>query len=233
MNKLQQEKKKALQQLKMFEQLQNCLNMDFPKNLNYIYLQNFSTLNSYFENKIFNNLDYTIKTDYTIRTLIYNFVVSVKAYINRKKRKIELTVPAKYKEEVNNIVSRYWKSKRKETTLDKLVYIRDKFEHEEISGISLKRLIYADHIEDRLFFEEINLMDLFKDVLIQLDNMNKDIERYIDLELKKLDFRKNSLFMNAFYKRFKGNECIKVFPEPTVEEVKYYDNYIEKLINDK
>ena len=89
---LDREYRKAIRNVELFRALQKCRELDFPKNLNYIYLQNFSSL-SYYYKALMCTLTYSIKTDYTVRTLVYNFVASVKSYLNRKRKRIDKIVP--------------------------------------------------------------------------------------------------------------------------------------------
>ena len=41
------------------------------------------------ENKIKGKLNYKLKYDYMLSTVIYNFLASLKSYLNRKKKDIE------------------------------------------------------------------------------------------------------------------------------------------------
>ena len=80
--------KKALRNVELFRDLEKCREMDFPKNLNFIYVQNFNLLVTYYETSMC-SITYSIKTDYTVRTLVYNYVASIKAYLNRKRKRID------------------------------------------------------------------------------------------------------------------------------------------------
>ena len=46
---LEREYNKALKNVELFGDLQKCREMDFPKNLNYIYVQNFDLSLGYYE----------------------------------------------------------------------------------------------------------------------------------------------------------------------------------------
>lgn len=229
MTRLEEARKNALYNLNLFGKLQKARNMDFPSNLNYFYKQNYSIFTKYFDNTVC-NLKYNLKTDYTIRVLIYNFVASVKAYLNRKQKRLNSIIPSEYKDKIYAIFKKHWKASRNETSLDKLIYIRDIFEHEEISNISLVRIIWQDHIDYHLKYHDLDLLEICSKSIDELDSMNKEIERFVEIELSKLNLRDNSLFMNLFYKKFKGKNYTQLIPESTEDETKYFDNLIENLI---
>ena len=151
--------KKALRNVELFRDLEKCREMDFPKNLNFIYVQNFNLLVTYYETSMC-SITYSIKTDYTVRTLVYNYVASIKAYLNRKRKRIDKIVPPFYKKEVQSIFEKYWKSKRTITSIDKVVGIRDVFEHEEISALAFIREMYDDKIVCVLKYKDVDFLDL-------------------------------------------------------------------------
>ena len=234
MSKLNYEYQKAKKNVKMFGGLQKCRNLDFPQNLNYIYKQNFSLLTSYFET-VMCLPSYRLKTDYTIRTLLYNFVASVKAYLNRKRKRIDSEVPSEYKNGIYAIFQKYWKSGRETTAVDKVVVIRDKFEHEKIDGFKLTRAFGEDRIETKLIYEigEMNLLKLCRNAIEELDQMNLEIDSFVAASLDKLNLRHNSLFLNAFYCRFHGKIYTQLLPEEEAWEINYYDQLINALYNEE
>ena len=225
---LDREYRKAIRNVELFRALQKCRELDFPKNLNYIYLQNFSSL-SYYYKALMCTLTYSIKTDYTVRTLVYNFVASVKSYLNRKRKRIDKIVPSEYKKDIQGILEKYWKSGRKKTAIDKIVIIRDRFEHEEISDLSLTQEIYADKTVYTFKYKQDNFLMLAKNCVDELDAMNNEIESYINLILDSLNLRQNCLFLNAFFRKHKGRNYTLLFPEETVFEIAMYDEIIERL----
>lgn len=225
---LDREYRKAIRNVELFRALQKCRELDFPKNLNYIYLQNFSSL-SYYYKALMCTLTYSIKTDYTVRTLVYNFVASVKSYLNRKRKRIDKIVPSEYKKDIQGILEKYWKSGREKTAIDKIVIIRDRFEHEEISDLSLTQEIYADKTVYTFKYKQDNFLMLAKNCVDELDAMNNEIESYINLILDSLNLRQNCLFLNAFFRKHKGRNYTLLFPEETVFEIAMYDEIIERL----
>lgn len=225
---LDREYRKAIRNVELFRALQKCRELDFPKNLNYIYLQNFSSL-SYYYKALMYTLTYSIKTDYTVRTLVYNFVASVKSYLNRKRKRIDKIVPSEYKKDIQGILEKYWKSGREKTAIDKIVIIRDRFEHEEISDLSLTQEIYADKTVYTFKYKQDNFLMLAKNCVDELDAMNNEIESYINLILDSLNLRQNCLFLNAFFRKHKGRNYTLLFPEETVFEIAMYDEIIERL----
>lgn len=225
---LDREYRKAIRNVELFRALQKCRELDFPKNLNYIYLQNFSSL-SYYYKALMCTLTYSIKTDYTVRTLVYNFVASVKSYLNRKRKRIDKIVPSEYKKDIQGILEKYWKSGREKTAIDKIVIIRDRFEHEEISDLSLTQEIYADKTVYTFKYKQDNFLVLAKNCVDELDAMNNEIESYINLILDSLNLRQNCLFLNAFFRKHKGRNYTLLFPEETVFEIAMYDEIIERL----
>lgn len=230
MNELEKQYKKSQEQLKLFEQLQKGRNIDFPKNLKNFYLINYKIFKDYYCNVVC-NIKYDLKTDYTLRVLIYNYIASVKSYINRKRRKIEKIIPSIYLKDVTLIILKYNKAHRKETKIDKLVAIRDVFEHDEIDNISLTKTFYSDHVDYCLKYDNLDLSILFEECNNEIEKMNDEIEKYVQSELDKLNLRYNCLFMNAFYRKFKNETYTNLFPEETKDEKEYFDELINKLQN--
>lgn len=193
--KIDKEYKKTLKKMKNFENLSKCRNMDFPNNLDNICRNNLSIFMSYYNKQIKNKTDYKIKFDYTLITFIYNFLASLKSYINRKKRYIDKNVPSEYKKEIETIVQKHWKSKRKLTLLDKLILIRDRMEHENLtSGIVLNVSYYKDYIEQILTIDGIDIVKSFNDTMVTLASLNEEINDYINKELSNINLRHCDVF---------------------------------------
>lgn len=228
MAQLDKELKKAKQALQLFEKLQKVRNMDFPKNPEFLYLLNYNILVDYFNNKMC-KFEYKFKTDYYQRLFVYNFVASIKSYLNRKQKTINAIVPQNYKYDINNIYQKYWKSKRTETALDYLVSIRDIFEHEKIDNLRFETIIWQDHIDFYFKYKNFDLLQIGEKAIKEIKLMNNEIEKYVEIELSKLNLRHNCLFINAFNKQYNKNDNLNIFPEPTQEEIDYYDKLIQKL----
>lgn len=226
---LEREYRKAMRNVELFRALQKCCELDFPKNLNYIYLQNFNSL-SYYYKTLMCTLTYSIQSDYTVRTLVYNFVASVKSYLNRKRKRIDKIVPSEYKKDIQGILEKYWKSGRKKTAIDKIVIIRDRFEHEEITDLSLVKEIYTDKIVYIFKYKQDDFLMLAKNCVDELGSMNSEIESYINLNLDSLHLRQNCLFLNAFFRKHKGKNYTLLFPEETAVEIAMYDEMVERLL---
>ena len=225
---LEIEYKKALRNVEQFRDLAKCREMDFPKNLNFIYVQNFTLLVAYYETSMC-SITYSIKTDYTVRTLVYNYVASIKAYLNRKRKRILSKLWGSLQKEVQSIMEKYWKAGRKETFIDKVVGIRDVFEHEEISDLAFRKEIYSDKIIYILKYINDDFFDLAQKCMKELEAMNQEIEAYIESALNDLNLRDNCLFLNAFYRKYKGKAYTTLSPEESEAEKKYYDKKIESL----
>ena len=82
--KLDERYNKEKDKIKLFKALTDCRHMDHPNNLNDICFINLKMFNAYCINNIFDNIDYTIKRDYNLVTLIYNYLASLKSYLNKK-----------------------------------------------------------------------------------------------------------------------------------------------------
>lgn len=230
MKALQKMYKETQIKLKNFQKLSKCRNMDSPNNLDSICHINLNLFMEYFKKEIKNKLDYNIKYDYYLITFIYNYLASLKSYLNRKTRYIEQNVPKDYKQKILEILRKYWKSGRKTTIIDKLIIIRDRLEHEDLtSGTSLKIIYYEDHIVQKLMIDKVEIIGAFTDSYNLIKEMNNEIERFIANQLNKLDLRHCILFMNAFYKHYKNKHYSLLYPEPTDDEIKKYDELIENL----
>lgn len=225
---LEIEYKKALRNVELFRDLEKCSEMDFPKNLNFIYVQNFNLLVAYYETSMC-SIAYSIKTDYTVRTLVYKYVASIKAYLNRKRKRIDKIVPPLYKKEIQSIFEKYWKAGRAVTSINKVVGIRDVFEHEDISDLAFIREMYDDKIVCVLKYKDDDFLDLAQKCIEELATMNQEIEAYIESALNDLNLRDNCLFLNAFYRKYKGKAYTILSPEESEAEKMYYDKIIESL----
>ena len=56
-----------------------------------------------------------------------------------------------------------------------------------------------------------------------------EIKAYIESALNDLNLRDNCLFLNAFYRKYKGKAYTTLSPEESETEKKYYDKIIESL----
>ena len=231
---LENKRKQMENKWKNFYQLSKCRNMDFPENLTHVCRINLDILNSYYENKINGKLNYKLKYDYMLITIIYNFLASLKSYLNRKKKDIEKRVPNNNKKDIIAIFEKHWKAGRKETNIDKLILIRDRMEHDKImSGVILNRKHWEDHIEDLLMVDNIEIIPESNNAFNELKKINEEIEKYIEQELSKLKLRESCLFLNAFNRRFNKKPFTQLFPEETDYEIKLFDKEIERLQNTK
>lgn len=138
-------------------------------------------------------------------------------------------MPPFYKKEVQSIFEKYWKSKRTITSIDKVVGIRDVFEHEEISDLAFIREMYDDKIVCVLKYKDVDFLDLAQKCIEELATMNQEIKAYIESALNDLNLRDNCLFLNAFYRKYKGKAYTTLSPEESETEKKYYDKIIESL----
>lgn len=231
---LEKKKKEIENRLKNFDKLSKCRNMDFPDNLTHNCQINLNLLNNYYETKIKGNLEYRLKYDYLLSTFIYNFLVSLKSYLNRKKKDIEKRVPVENKQRIIDIFEKYWKAGRNQTVIDRLIIIRDRMEHDKItSGVLLKRTYWKDRIEERLLVDDVEIIVEANNSFNELKKLNKEIEEYIGQELSKLKLRKCCLFLNAFNRHFKKKPFTQLLPEETELEIMIFDNEIEKLLHKK
>lgn len=231
---LEKKRKQMENRCKNFEKLSKCRNMDFPDNLTHICKINLDILNIYYENKIKGKLNYKLKYDYMLSTVIYNFLASLKSYLNRKKKDIEKRVPNDNKKDIIAIFEKYWKASRKQTTIDKLIIIRDRMEHNKItSGVILNRTYREDYIEDHLMVDNIEIIPESNNAFNELKKLNEEIGIYIEQELSKLRLRESCLFLNAFNRRFNIKPFTQLIPEETDYEIKLFDEEIERLLNIK
>lgn len=226
---LEREYIKALKNVELFKDLQKCSELDFPQNLNYIYIQNFKLLLDYYKFTMC-SFEYIMKTDYIIRTLIYNYVASIKSYLNRKRKRIDIIVPNEYKTAIQSILEKYWKAKRRETAIDKIVCIRDVYEHEKIADLEFIKEIYTDKIIYTLKYQSEDFLDLAQKCINELAMMNTEIEHYIASALDSLNLRENCLFLNAFSRKYKNKNYTVLLPEETEFEKGFYDNDVNPKV---
>lgn len=230
-NILEKNRKAAIKRLKNFELLSKCRNMDFPNNLTYICKINLDVLKDYYENKIKNNISYKLKFDYVLTTFVYNYLASLKSYLNRKKKDIEKRVPFENKKDILDIFEKYWKARRNKTIIDKLIIIRDRMEHDIIiSGIVLNRQYWDNYIEDRLMVDDIEIISATCNAYDEISKLNEEISAYIEKELSKLNLRENCLFLNAFNRKFNKPPFTSLIPEETDLEKQIFDEKIEILL---
>lgn len=235
MGKILEKKKKEIEKsLKNFEKLSKCRNMDFPNNLTQICKINLKLLNDYYETKINENIRYELKYDYILITFIYNFLASLKSYLNRKKKDIERRVPVENKQDLLNIFEKYWKAARNQTIIDQLIIIRDRMEHDTITtGIALNRSYWNDHIKDCLVVDNLEIITAANDSLKELERLDLEIKDYIEQQLSKLNLRECCLFLNAFNRHFNKKPFTQLFPEETEYEIRIFDNEIKNLLKSK
>lgn len=227
--KIHAEYKKIKEKIKDFTELSACRTIDFPNNLIEVCLANLNTYLNYYHKVIMDN-NYKIKLDYILVTHITNYLSSVKAYLNRKRRAIEKkTFPKKYKDSILMIFVEYWKKDRDDSYIDKLIIIRNKYEHEKVSGISLKSYWYKDRVEKIVTIDNINITELFINSINELKQLDCEISAYIEIELSKIDLRHCVLFLNAFNKSKGEKKHSILLPEETEDEIKRYDEIICQL----
>ncbi len=231
---LEKKRKEMEKRWENFNKLSKCRNMDFPDNLTHICKINLDILNNYYESKINGKLNYKLKHDYILSTVIYNFLASLKSYLNRKKKDIEKRAPNDNKNDIIAIFEKYWKASRKQTTIDKLIIIRDRMEHDKItSGVILNRTCWKDYIEDHLMVDNIEIVPESNNAFNELKKLNEEIGIYIEQELSKLKLRESCLFLNAFNRRFNIKPFKQLYPEETDYEIKLFDEEIARLLNTK
>lgn len=230
MNKLDKTYREALTNAKNFGALSSCRYLDYPNNRKEIGLQNLRTYLEYYKRIVLAGHNYHPRGDYVLVANILNCLASIKSYLNRKKREIESKdIIGTYKTDLQNIFSKYWKSKRKETTLDKIIILRDRFEHEKISGISIRTTYNNDEIIKNVIIDEINFNKLLIDAFEDIEKLDNEIKQYVEEQLGNLNLRHNILLLNAFHRLFKKKQYSYLMPDETKEEKEYYDNFVLSL----
>lgn len=231
-NTLDKIRKDIVSRLKRFDYLSKIRNIDFPMNHISIVENNLIMINEYYKEVILGDKKYNPKLDMWLITLIINYVSSVKAYLNRKIKKIEQQRLIKEdKDQILAIIRNYRKKDRNETPLDHLVRIRDRFEHEEIKDISLTLTFKENGIQKKLFYQDADILNLFILSFQMLKKMNQEIAAYIEETLVSLDLRQCALFMNAFNRHFNKKPYTLLMPDETESEMKQYDKMIVELIS--
>ena len=221
-----------LEKIKIYQKLSRCKNFDYPNNMTNICFINLKMFLLYF-NKIKKDVYYRAKNDYNLITYIYNYLASIKSYLNRKYKAIEKIFPMPYKTEIKAIFTLYWKAGRNKTTIDKLITLRNKFEHEDISGISLNRIYYKDKIIYKIKIKNYEIVSAFIKAYIELKEMKEKIETYGEDNLQSINLRQHILFINAFNKNFGKTKYCLLEPQETEQEIKFYDDLIKKLKTQK
>lgn len=226
-NTLDKVRKDIINRLKRFDYLSKIRNIDFPMNHISIVENNLIMINEYYKEVILGDKNYKPKLDMWLITLIINYVSSVKAYLNRKIKKIEQQRLTKEdKDRILAIIRNYRKKDRNETPLDHLVTIRDRFEHDEIKDISLTLTFKENGIQKKLYYQDVDILNLFILSLQMLKKMNQEIASYIEITLSSSDSRHCALFMNAFNRYYKKKLYTELMPEETADEIKTYDDMI-------
>lgn len=229
MNKLEIKRKQIIDKYNDSITLQKYRNLDFPDNTTLFFENNYYLFNNYFNN-IVKKSDYYARTDTILKTLIYNFVSSFKAYLNRKKRKIEKVGDSKYKIFLLKIIEKYWTPKKNiRTNIDRVIEIRDILEHDNTKGFLIKKLVYLDHEITSIFYNDTNINQLFEDAIKEIKNMSVELEAYIENTLNEIDTRDCILFINAFNRKVGIPDIILLYPEPTNDELNKYKCIIEDL----
>lgn len=229
-NSLDKERRIILEKLKRFEYLSNIRSIDFPMNHLSIVENNLIMINEYYREIIMGDKNYSPTLDMWLVTLIINYVSSVKSYLNRKIKKIEKQKLIKDdKDNILSIVRAHRKKDRKDTSIEKLVEIRDRFEHEEIKDISLTLTFKENGFQKKVYYKDIDLLKLFTDSFSELKDMNSEVAIYIEKTLSSLDLRYCALFMNAFNRHFNKKPYTLLDPEETSDEINTFDNLINTL----
>lgn len=230
MNNLNKTYRDALTNVKIFNTLSSCRYLDFPNNSKKIFLHNMQIYFDYYTKTVLAEFKYNPKGDYILVANILNCLSSIKSYLNRKKREIEnKDIDGKYKMDLQNIFLKYWKSKRNDTPLDNAIILRDKFEHEKISGISIETTYNEDAIIKKILIDEIDFSKLMIDVFGDIEKLDKELKLYVEKQLNILNLRHNILLLNAFHRFFKKKPYSYLMPEETEEEKEHYDSLVLSL----
>ena len=193
-----------------------------------IYLENNLVFyRNHIQSTVFGNKQYDILGDTELITHILNFTSIVKSYLNRKKRAIEHNFKFHFKDEILKIFQKYWKSKRNQTKLDRLILIRDKFEHEQLFGFAINHSFDGFIEREQIMIDDIDISVLFYEAYIELKNMNSEITNYINNEIKKINLSHSLHFMYAFHRKFKSEPFInQVMIRESQEDILFYDQLI-------
>ncbi|MCI8555867.1 MAG: hypothetical protein HFI85_04815 [Clostridia bacterium] len=233
--KLDERYNKEKDKIKLFKALTDCRHMDHPNNLNDICFINLKMFNAYCINNIFDNIDYTIKRDYNLVTLIYNYLASLKSYLNKKLKFIKNKIPKPYKKQALKIFYKFWdvyNNKTQKSLIDKLIKIRNRIEHIDLtSGIKRKVMFNETSMITKIYIDDTDIIDAFNKSFEMLNSLNEELEKFLNENIQRMKIRDTFLFMNA-YNRFNHlTRYTLLLPEETEEEIKYYDNIINQLIS--
>ena len=231
MKKLEKKRLEIEKRYKEGTALQKYRNLDFPHNPLQICEINLKILFNYFHNEM-NKKGYEFHVDNVLITYISNYLSSVKGYLNRKKNTIDKRICVDSKKDILSIISKYWKARRNETKLDAVIQIRDKFEHEKIEGISLQMTFGEDNITKYLMLDNYNLLELFRDAYNELATMDKEIKEFVESKIIECNLRDCIMFKLSFSKKYNTGFQMLLFPEPTIEEIREYDDLIDSLANE-
>lgn len=230
MNKLEKKRKEINMKLETFKVFQHYRNLDFPMNTLNVCGNNLSFLLNYFENTM-SKPNYEIRLDTLLQTHVINYLNSVKGYVNRKKRAIEKSTKCCYKKDLLVIIEKYWhKNHSNLTSIEKVIELRDHFEHEKIDGLCLIKKYSRESTQLFLKYNEVDLLILFIDCYKELKNMNDEIENFIESRLKELNLRDCILFNEAFNRKFGIKEEYGLEPPANIDEISKYDSIIDELL---
>lgn len=230
MNKIENKRKEIEERLKTFTTLQKYRNLDFPNNTLYICKNNLVILCNYYKNTMIKP-QYSICLDTLVTTYIINYLNSVKGYINRKIRAIELSKKCIYKDEIKDIIRNHWHiGHKKLSSIDRVIELRDHYEHNRIDGLVLRKIYNKNSMKLELLYEDVNLIQLFIDCYKQLEVMCEEIETFINLKMSECNLRDCILFKEAFERKFGKKEDYGLEPPATNEEIRQYDNLIIDLL---
>ncbi len=195
------------------------------------YLENnLVTYRSHINDVVFGNNSYNIQADTKLVTLILNYISIVKSYLNRKKRAIEKNFSYEYKDEILKIFQKYWKAKRYKTILDRLIELRDKFEHDELFGFGLRITNDKNVYKEQILIDDIDISILFYEAYIELKKMNSEIVKYINQEIDKLNLTHCLHFIYAFHREFKDSPyqgSINIIESQ--DEIDRYNKLVQEL----
>ncbi|MEW6606281.1 MAG: hypothetical protein AB1414_02340 [bacterium] len=193
-----------------------------------VYLENNLVFyRNHIQNCVFGKMHYNIIGDTELITHILNYISIVKSYLNRKKRSIEHNFKFHYKDEILKIFEKYWKSKRGQTILDRLILIRDQFEHEQLFGFAINHSFDGVIARERIMIDDVDISVLFYDAYIELKNLNSEITNYINSEIRKINLNHCLHFMYAFHRKFKSKPFTnRVMIRESQEDILFYDQLI-------
>lgn len=229
MNSLEKKRKEVKNRISSFASLQKYRNLDFPMNTLFICKNNLFILTEYF-NETMKKPGYQLTLDTIFETYVVNYLNSVKGYINRKVTSIDKGPKCDYKDGMTSIIRKYWHTSHKNITyIDKVIDLRNRFEHEQIDNMTLKKTYSENGIDYQLIHEDTDLLELFMNCYSELERMSKEIECFINEKIRECNLRDCVLFQQAFDRKFSIKNDDVLFPEPTKEENENYDRIIDEL----